>query len=181
VVRREAALGVRVRAYLSSKLIVLFGLMTLQTLLYAGVLFAFVPLHVSAGTYVEVLLLLTATGFAAVAMGLLISAAVSTQDQATTALPLAFIPQLIFAGAIVPVASMAAPAHALSTITFARWSLAATGSVVDMNSRMTEAHGFERVTSFGTHFFNVGLVPGLLVQAGFLALFLAGTAALLRR
>jgi hypothetical protein len=181
IFNRESALGVRLVAYLSSKLIVLFGLMVIQTLLYAGVLFAFVPLHADASVYLAVFALLVLTGFVAVAMGLFISAAVNTEAQATTVLPLAFIPQLIFAGAIVPVASMAGPAHALAAVTFARWSLAASGTAADMNARMAESSGFARVTSFGAHFFNVAVGAGLLIQAAFLTLFLAGTSALLRR
>jgi ABC-type multidrug transport system ATPase subunit len=181
IFNRESALGVRLVAYLSSKLIVLFGLTVIQTLLYAGVLFAFVPLHAPVDIYLGVLALLIATGFVAVTMGLFISAAVNTEDQATTALPLAFIPQLIFAGTIVPVASMAGPAHALANVTFARWSLASSGSVAEMNARMAEATGFSRVTSIGWHFFNVGVVSGLLIQAAFLTTFLAGVFALLRR
>ena len=59
-------------------------------------------------TYLGVLALLTVTGFAAVTMGLAISAGVTTEDQAMSFIPLALIPQLLFAGAIVPVIQMSA-------------------------------------------------------------------------
>ena len=46
-------------------------------------------------------------------MGLLISAAVRNQDQATSFIPLVLIPQLFFGGSIVPVATMSAPLAAI--------------------------------------------------------------------
>jgi ABC-type multidrug transport system ATPase subunit len=181
VFAREAALGTRVSAHLCSKLVVLFALVALQSLLYAGLLFGLRPLHASTSTYLEVFALLIATGCAAVGMGLLISAAVSSEDQAMSFLPLAVIPQLLFAGTIVPVARMAEPAHSLASIIFARWSLASIGTSLHMNARMAEDAGFARINRFGTHFFNVGFATGVLIQAAFLALFLAGVVALLRR
>lgn len=181
VFAREAATGTRIGAYLCSKLVVLFGLVALQTLLYGGLLFAARPLHASPGTYVEVFALLTVTGFAAVGMGLLISAAVSSEDQAMSLLPLAVIPQLLFAGTIVPIARMAEPAHSLASIIFARWSLASIGTALDVNTRLAQDAGFAHIDRFGTHFFNVAFASGLLIQAGFLAAFLAATLLLLRR
>jgi hypothetical protein len=96
-------------------------------------------------------------------------------------LPLAVIPQLLFAGTIVPVARMAEPAHSLASVIFARWSLASIGTSLHMNARMAEDPGFARINRFGTHFFNVGFAAGVLIQAAFLALFLAGVVLLLRR
>jgi ABC-type multidrug transport system ATPase subunit/pSer/pThr/pTyr-binding forkhead associated (FHA) protein len=181
VFAREYALGTRIGAYLSSKLFVLFGLVAVQTLLYAGLLFAFRPLHSDTSAYLEVFALLIATGFAAVGMGLLISAAVSSEDQAMSFLPLAVIPQLLFAGTIVPVARMAEPAHSLAAIVFARWSLASIGTSLHMNGRIGENAEFARINEFGAHFFNVAFAVGLLIQAAFLAVFLAATVLLLRR
>src|SRR5205814_1241609 len=153
----------------------------LQCVLYAGLLLGFRALHASPSTYLEVFALLIVTGFAAVGMGLLISAAVSSEDQAMSFLPLAVIPQLLFAGTIVPVARMAEPAHTIATLVFARWSLAGVGTSVHMNVRMAENPGFARINRFGTHFFNVGVAAGLIIQALFLAVFLAAAVALVRR
>src|SRR5262249_141133 len=181
VFARETALGVRISAYLCSKLVVLFSLVILQCLLYLGPLLGLRPLDAPATTYLEVFGLLAATGFAAVGMGLLISAAATSEDQAMSFLPLAVIPQLLFAGTIVPVARMAEPAHSLGAVVFSRWSPAALGTSVHMNARMAEDPEFARVNRFGMHFFNVGLTAGVLIQAAFLAVSLAGAAALLRR
>lgn len=95
-------------------------------------------------------------------------------------LPLAVIPQLLFAGTIVPVARMAEPAHSLAALVFSRWSLASIGSVVHMNARMARDLQFARINPFGTHFFTVAWTSGLLIQAAFLAIFLAAAIVVLR-
>jgi len=181
VFERESALGVRIGAYMASKVIVLFGLMVIQALLYSVVLFSFRPLHMSAAVYLSVFALLIATGFASVCLGLLISAAVRSENQAMTCLPLALIPQLLFTGTIVPVASMAAPAHALAAVAIGRWSLAAVGAAVEMNARMAETPGFSELTGIGTHFFTTGLAAGLLIQGAFLVVWLGSAIAVLAR
>jgi ABC-type multidrug transport system ATPase subunit/pSer/pThr/pTyr-binding forkhead associated (FHA) protein len=175
---RESAVGIRLPAYLASKLIVLFALVTVQTVLYAGLLLAFRPLDAGTGSWLAVFALLLMTGFAAVGMGLLISALVKTGDQAMSVVPLAVIPQLLFAGAIVPVERMAEPAQTLSYAIFSQWSLAALGTAVDMNERIAEA-GPNAAAEFGESFFDVGLATGLLVLAGFLVVFVAALAWLL--
>ncbi|MBD0282628.1 MAG: FHA domain-containing protein [Thermoleophilaceae bacterium] len=180
VFEREAAIGTRLGAYLLSKLIVLFGLVTVQTLLYAGLLFAFRPLDEPPANWAAVFALLLAAGFAAVAMGLLISSVVSTEDQAMSVIPLAVIPQLLFAGTIVPLAQMPEPAHSISYAIFSQWGLASVGDVVDMNDRIAADPAFSRANPYGEAFFDVAFGAGLWIQAGFAALFLVGVVFLLR-
>ncbi len=167
VLERERAIGVKLRAYVASKVIVLFGLATLQTLLYTGLLLAFRPLDADLGTYLSVFALFIATGCVAVCMGLAISAFSGTPDQAMSFVPLAVIPQLLFAGAIVPVASMAEPAQTISYAIFSQWSLAGAGTAVDMNARIAESQDPAGAVAFGTGFFDVSLAPALLVLLGF--------------
>jgi ABC-type multidrug transport system ATPase subunit len=181
VVEREAAVGTRLGAYLSSKLVVLFGLVALQTLLYGGVLLAFRPLESSFDAYATVFGLLLVTGFAAVTMGLLVSSLVGTQDQAMSLIPLAVIPQLLFAGSIVPLARMAEPARTLADAIFAQWSLAGVGTAVDMNARLAADPEFAQVNRFGTDFFDLAAGPAFAIQVGFAVLFLVATALILRR
>jgi ABC transport system ATP-binding/permease protein len=181
VVEREAAVGTRLGSYLMSKLVVLFGLVTVQTLLYAGVVLAFRPLESSAGTYATVLGLLVVTGFVAVAMGLLVSSVVSNQDQALSLIPLAVIPQLLFAGSIVPLEDMAEPARTLADVVFARWGLAGVGAAIDMNERLTATPQLAEINRFGSDFFSLATGSAFAILAGFGILFLAATALLLRR
>ena len=181
VVERESAVGTRLSAYLSSKLILLLGLVAVQTLLFAAVLFALRPLDAGGGAYATVIGLLAATGVSSIATGLLVSALVRTQAQATSLIPLALIPQLLFAGAIVPLARMAEPARSLADVVFAQWSLAGLGTAIDMNSRLASDPEFAQVNRFGTDFFDLAAGPAFGVQAVFAVVFVAATALLLRR
>jgi ABC transport system ATP-binding/permease protein len=181
VVEREAAVGTRLGAYLTSKLVVLFALVALQALVYAGVLLAFRPLDEPFGVYATVLGLLVVTGFAAVGMGLLVSTLVSNRDQATSLIPLAVIPQLLFAGAIVPLARMGDAARVLAELIFGQWALAGVGTAVDMNARFAADEEFAQVNRYGTEFFDLPAGTAFAAQVGFLVLFVGATALLLHR
>jgi ABC-type multidrug transport system ATPase subunit/ABC-type multidrug transport system permease subunit len=178
---RETAVGLRLSAYLLSKLSVLFVLVTVQVVLNAGVLLIFRPLREPLSVYGEVFLILIATGFAAVAMGLLISTIASSEDQSMTLLPLALIPQLLFAGTIVPLARMAQPARSIAEIIATQWSLAGLGTVLGMNGRMARDPEFARYNRYGTHFFDVPLVPALLIQLAFFAVLMTLVVVMLKR
>lgn len=182
VVEREAAIGTRLSAYVISKLIVLFGLVGLQTLLYGGLLLAFRPLSGEGlEAYVVVLGLLMVTGFAAVCMGLLVSSLVTTQDQAMSLIPLAVIPQLLFSGSIVPLDRMAEPAHTIAYAVFGQWSLAGLGTAVDMNGRLAANPATAKANRFGTDFFDLHAGAAFAAQGVFLLLFLTGVVFILRR
>lgn len=173
VLERERAIGVKLRSYVASKLIVLFGMVTVQTVLYTAILFAFRPLDADLGAWLSIAALFIATGCTAVCMGLAISGFAGTPDQSMSFVPLAVIPQLLFAGAIVPVAAMAEPAQTISYAIFGQWSLAAAGTAVDMNARIAESPDPGGAVAYGTGFFDVGLLYGLAVLLGFALVFLA--------
>jgi ABC-type multidrug transport system ATPase subunit/pSer/pThr/pTyr-binding forkhead associated (FHA) protein len=181
VFQRESAIGTRLSAYLISKVSVLFALVAVQTLLFTAVVVLLRPLDAPTSAYMEVFVLLLLTGFVAVGMGLLISAAVGTQDQAMSFSPLALIPQLLFAGAIVPIARMNEPIQSLSSLMFAQWSFAGVGSSLDMNVRIAQDPQFSRAGRFDDSFFDVAFGTGLLVLLAFLAVFLVATTLVLRR
>ncbi|MET0603849.1 MAG: FHA domain-containing protein [Baekduia sp.] len=161
VMARESAIGVGRWAYLRAKLSVLFAIVAVQTgLLVAGVL-AVRPLHEDVTAYALVVAGILLTGCAAVSMGLAISAVVRSQDQATSLVPLVLIPQLFFAGAIIPVAKMSAAAKVLASLVFARWAFAEAGSAVDVNARF-EARGPGHAPSvYGERFFAMAPLEGL--------------------
>jgi ABC transport system ATP-binding/permease protein len=178
---REAAVGVRMGAYLFSKAAVLFVLASVQTALLAGIIFAFQPLHHPRDTYGLVFAMLLLTAFAAVGMGLLMSAAVRTQDQATSFIPLVLIPQLFFGGSIVPIATMTAPLAALSNVVVAQWAYAGLGSELGVNGRIAADKAYQKVSQFGTDFFDNPARTTLLILAGFVVASFVGVALLLRR
>jgi ABC-type multidrug transport system ATPase subunit len=170
---REAAVGVRWSAYMASKAVVLFGVSALQTVALAYFVFAVHPLDEPPSVYLAVTALLVLSSWTAVGVGLAVSAAASTEDQATSVIPLTLIPQLLFAGAIVPVERMTEPIAQLTNVVFARWALAGTGSAVDMQDRIDADPSFARVGGYGDSFFSVqpGSAMGILIA--FLVVFFA--------
>ena len=174
VAEREADVGVGPGAYLISKALVLFGLAATQTIALCFFVFAIRPLGETPSAYAAVMGLLVLTSWAAVGLGLAISASVRTEDQATSFIPLTLIPQLLFAGAIVPVAQMVEPVASISYVVPARWALAGVGSVIDMNDRLAGAPRLAEFAGYGTSFF--ALRPGQ--AAGVLLIFMAAMFAL---
>jgi ABC-type multidrug transport system ATPase subunit/ABC-type multidrug transport system permease subunit len=179
VFQRERAVGVGLGAYLTSKVGVLTAVAAIQTALLAGVVLALRPLGEPVRVYVEVLAILGVTGLVSVTMGLAVSAAVRSQEQATSLIPLVLIPQLLFGGAIVPVATMSAPLDKLSGIVYAQWSYAGIGTAVDMNARIKAGGG--RAGAFGLEFFDVAFGPTIVVLLVFAVAFLGLIAVLLQR
>jgi ABC transport system ATP-binding/permease protein len=180
VLEREVAVGVRLSAYLLSKVAVLFTLAAFQTLLLLAIVLGLRPLHESAGAYAEVVGILVLTSFVAIAMGLVVSALVKSEDQATSFIPLVLIPQLLFAGALVPVAKMSDPVKTLSSLIFAQWSYAGVGTAVDMNERIAADPAYSKVSGYGPSFFDIPATSTCLILGGFLVALLASVELLLR-
>jgi hypothetical protein len=179
--QREAAFGVRLGAYLISKCAVLFVVVTAQVTLFFAILAALRPLDESAADHLGILALVVVGGFGAVALGLLVSSLVTSEDQAMTIIPLVVIPQLLFAGALVPAARMLEPFQTLGELHLSQWLLASVGTQMDFNDRMAQSPEFAQVNRFGTEFFDVGIVTGLCALALFVAAFIGATAFVLSR
>jgi ABC transport system ATP-binding/permease protein len=169
---RERAVGVRLSSYLFSKLVVLFGLAAVQTTLLTLIVFAFHPIKdAPGGALLGVYLILLLTAFVSVGVGLLVSASVNTQDQATSFIPLVLIPQLLFAGAVVPVEQMNGFVSAISKLVYSQWSFAGLGGAIDMNERLTATPQLAQTNQFGLDFFNLTVGGSLLILIVFLLLF----------
>ena len=173
---RERAVGVKVSAYLSSKAIVLFGLVALQALMLVVVTFGLRPLPEFPQEYVKVFAICCMTGFISVGMGLLISSLVSSEDQAASFIPLALIPQLLFGGAIVAVADMGKVIAAFSNVIYSRWAFADIGSAVDMRERIEALPEDARAgVRYDPDFFDLTILPALGVLVVFLVAVLGVT------
>jgi ABC-type multidrug transport system ATPase subunit/ABC-type multidrug transport system permease subunit len=181
VFTRESSVGVRLSAYLLSKAVVLFTLAAIQALVLAGIVLLFQPLHSRLDVYAAVLIIVVLTAFAAVSMGLLVSAVVRNQDQATSFIPLVLIPQLFFGGSIVATAQMSAPLRAITKIVVTQWSYAGLGAAIDMNRRIAENPNYSRISSFGQHYFTLSRVSTYLILAAFIAGFFLLVAWTLKR
>jgi hypothetical protein len=164
-----------------SKLSVLLPLVALQALLVLAAVVVVRPLHEAAGTQAALLGILVLTGFAAVTMGLLISAVMRTEEQAMALIPVALIVQLLFGGALVTVQAMGTVMAAASVAVFSRWSFAGAGTSVDMNARIAGDKSFRTVSQYGTSFFDVSFGATALYLLLFSVVFVGVTIAVLRR
>jgi ABC-type multidrug transport system ATPase subunit/ABC-type multidrug transport system permease subunit len=178
---REHAVGVRLSAYLTSKAVVLFTLAALQAIVLTAIVLAFQPLHDSTSVYLSVFAIVVLTAFAAVAMGLFVSAAVRNQDQATSFIPLLLIPQLFFGGSIVATAEMSAPMREATKVVVTQWSYAGVGAAIDMNGRIAADPKYGKVSRFDHAYFTLSRPSTFLILAGFVLVFFLATAWVLKR
>ncbi len=133
IVRRERRIGLSIGAYVASKLAVLLPLLgavnaaQLLALEQTGRL-----AEVSVVDWLAVFLSLQLLSTAAVTIGLYASAAVQNAPQATLALPMLCFPQVLFAGAVVPVSAMGAFSEAMSMPLAVRWGFEPLGRILDL-------------------------------------------------
>jgi ABC-type multidrug transport system ATPase subunit/pSer/pThr/pTyr-binding forkhead associated (FHA) protein/ABC-type multidrug transport system permease subunit len=170
VVARELSVGLRLPAYIASKAIVLFALAGAQTICLTVIVVSLRPLH-SEGAGVTLALLLVVTAWVGVAMGLLVSAWVHSEDQAASFIPLILVPQLLFGGAIVPTDQMPAVMQLISRTFVSQWAFAGVGRVIDLNARIDADPQFNQASRYGENFFGVIPPVTLLVLLAFLAIF----------
>ena len=178
---RERAMGVAIGPYLVSKSAVLFALVVLQS----GILLAFAavirPFHEPLSVYAKVYGVLALAGFAAVGLGLLLSAIAQTEDQATALTPVAVTAQLFFSGAIVAVKGMTSVMAAVSVTSISRWAFEGAGTAVHMNARMLADPVARLQNPFGLSFFSLGLGEAYGLLAVFVGFYFAATAFALSR
>ncbi|MET8283070.1 ATP-binding cassette domain-containing protein [Micromonospora sp. NPDC005174] len=128
ILRRERLAGVRLLPYLMAKVAVLLPLLALVDLALLGVLRGMDRLPpVGGGDFAALYATLLLSSAAALALGLLCSAAVSDAAQATLMLPMLCFPQVLFVGAILPVPAMADGGRWLSYAMSNRWAFEGLG------------------------------------------------------
>ena len=146
IYRRERLVNLRIAPYVGSKVAVLAGLCMIQSLVLLGVLalrvdfsaeftaltpdgFVDIVRAPPLGMWGASLITVFLTTLSGVGLGLLISTTVSSSDKAMSVVPLALIPQLVFALALMPLPVALAP---LSYFTGARWGMEALGSIAHL-------------------------------------------------
>ena len=140
IVNRERLVGLRLGAYVASKVTVLVPFLLLVVVSMLGVLRLLDRLPSRPpSTYASMSVSLLLCSVAALGLGLLTSAAVGNVAQATLALPMLCFPAVLFSGAILPVHLMAAPGAALSVVIPSRWAFEGIGH--DLGARRILAEG----------------------------------------
>jgi ABC-type multidrug transport system ATPase subunit len=128
IVRRDRARGVRTSAYLAAKVTVLLPVLLAVDALLLAVLRASNRLPaLDAAAWTDLGVTVALVSFAALATGLLASAAVGDTTQATLALPMICFPQVLFAGVLVPYARMTAVGRVMSDGLVTRWGFEGIG------------------------------------------------------
>jgi ABC-type multidrug transport system ATPase subunit len=144
ILDRERLVGLRLGAYVASKVTVLVPFLLLVIVSMLGVLRLLDRLPSRPpSTYASMSVSLLLCSVAALGLGLLTSAAVGNVAQATLALPMLCFPAVLFSGAILPVHLMAGPGAALSAVIPSRWAFEGIGH--DLGARRILAEGGSRL------------------------------------
>ena len=178
---RERLVNLTVVPYVMSKVIVLSLLCLFQAAVLIGIFMLRMDLPGSEWDLFPTLLAAVfLTELAGLAMGLLVSASVANSDRAMAIVPVLLIPQLIFAGALVPVDRMLVPAKVLSQLMISKWALQLTGRLAHLDTLFAP----QFPDAFARPYENGFDVPGWLpwaVLSAFVVLMLAATIVVQKR
>jgi ABC-type multidrug transport system ATPase subunit len=133
VLRRERHAGVRTGAYLASKLALLTPILLLVNGTMIIVLRALdrIP-NLSAAALAQLYVTMALNALAALCLGLLASAAVTSTAQAALALPMLCFPAVLFSGAMVPMPVMAGAGRGIAAVMSDRWAFEAIARHLDL-------------------------------------------------
>lgn len=178
---RERLVNLSALPYVMSKVIVLSALCLFQAAALVGIFAIRIKLPGSDwGLYPELVAAIFLTELAGLGMGLLVSAVSANSDRAMTIVPMLLIPQLIFAGALVPLGRMLAPARVIADLMISKWALQLTGNVTGLAQRFTVQFPPAFAGPYRDQLDNPAWVSWL-VLAGFTVAFLGATVIVQRR
>lgn len=149
IYRRERLANLRILPYVMSKVCILSLLVLVQSAILLGMLWIKVAFPSGSLLYpvpIEFFITTLFTSLAGLSLGLLISAFSSTPDRAISIVPLALIPQILFAGVIFPIEEGFTPTGVLSWFTISHWAMDAYGATANLN-----ALPHQRIESGYTH------------------------------
>jgi hypothetical protein len=133
ILERERLAGLRAGPYLVSKVVVLLGLVVVQSAMLVGTVAIRVKLP-GAGVLLPAPIELVATvvlaGFAGLALGLCLSAFAVNPDKATSMIPIVLVPQVLFAGVMFVLHGVT---ESVSWLTSSHAAMEALASTVDVN------------------------------------------------
>src|SRR6266852_4389528 len=137
IYRRERTVNLGIMPYIFSKLVVLGLLSIVQSIILLLVTALIEPLHqgIFLPIALEVLITFVLSSLAGLLVGLTISAVSSNNDSATSFIPIILLPQLVFAGVIIPLKDW--PLQILAMIFPTRWAMIALSSSIGVHSEVT--------------------------------------------
>jgi hypothetical protein len=185
ILRRERFVNLRVGPYLLAKVTVLVPVLLAVNVFMVVVLRSLDRLPDAGWTvYAGLTVTLMLDALAALALGLLASAAVADPAQATLALPMLCFPAVLFSGGVLAVRAMALPGELLSVITIDRWAFEGLGSQLDLPGRLLtdpSGRGAALLSEHGGAFTGAAVLEWLILAVLALALLVAAAAVIDRR
>jgi hypothetical protein len=136
VYRRERLAGLRIGAYVISKVLVLSLLVAVQSaalLAVVGTEVRYPTRGVLMEAPIELGVTTALTSLAGLSLGLCISAWARTPDRAISFVPLALIPQILFSGVLFPFESGVSVTRVFSWFTVSRWAMDAYGATIRLS------------------------------------------------
>lgn len=134
ILRREYMTGLRLFAYVSSKMLVLGALCIIQSLLLTGVFTIFVGIPdegVMTLPFIEMFITTFLTALQATSMGIFVSSIFKNGDRAMTVAPILLMPQILFSGLAFKLTGFTKKISAFVTC---RWTMEGYGTTANLNS-----------------------------------------------
>ncbi len=142
IAHRDYNGGVRIGAYLQSKVLVLGLVSLIQSFLLTFTFCAItgLPSHQLFNSPLEFFLTLYLTTLSAMSLGLLVSSLFKNPDRAIAMAPLLIMPQILFSGLVF---ELSGPSESISYVVTCRWAMEALGTTADLNSLDLALYGEE--------------------------------------
>jgi len=160
IYRRERAVNLGLMPYMFSKIAVLGLLCLLQSAILVGLIQITEPLQqgIFLPVVLEAYITLALTALAGLMVGLAISAVAPNTDRAVSFVPLVLIPQVLFAGALVPLKDWWT--QIIAVIFPTRWALTALSSSVGLHDDKIEGNRL-----FGNDYASHGLLYSIYTKS----------------
>lgn len=139
---RESHCGVKPMPYVLSKVAVLGALAAIQTSMLVLLFFVLWKVPGGAGAFIGIIFAGFLAAFAGTALGLAISASVPSADRAMAIVPLVMIPQLMFAGVLIPLKEMGGGKF-ISYVVSSRFSFEALARFTDRKNYIPNPQNFK--------------------------------------
>ena len=171
ILKREYMTGLSLRAYVSSKLLVLGVLCVIQSALIASVFSLMIGLPeegILTQPWVELWITTFLTAIASAAMGLFVSSLFTNADRAMTVAPILLLPQILFSGLIFKLSGVT---EMISWFAICRWSMEGYGTTANLNSLPLRLQQEGIMIPHDAESFFEFTVPHILMDWGILVVF----------
>ncbi|GIW08609.1 MAG: ABC transporter ATP-binding protein [Dehalococcoidia bacterium] len=185
IYKRERMIGIRIVPYLFSKVIPLLGIALIQNVVFLLIMMIILPFPFDGPRmFLEFFGMLYMVSIAAVLLGLFVSSVVGSVDESNSIVPILLIPQVVFSGAVIPLAKMPGFTQPIANFVISRWGWESVGNILNV-SHMAEKQGGPTyqmlIEQEWLNAFDVSVRTHSLILVAFCVVFLAASYVALRR